>query len=163
MRTFRSLQPVQLSRYPGTPIWQHRRQYRHSRVRASGSHWKKAPSRSVGGIGFARRYGFQIGCIRFPHRAFASIDLSLKGMPWQDPAAGPGEAPLLVKACLHLDSSHIPSLRGSRTDSFSNIASAAGFARSPVSPAGPTHEGHPFSQGQPAISSRVRLTSDSCM
>ena len=41
----------------------------------------------------------------------------------------------------------------------SRIASAASLARVPVSPAGPTHEGQPLSQEQPAISSRVFCTS----
>src|SRR6266853_6074086 len=42
------------------------------------------------------------------------------------------------------------------------IASAASLARGAKSPAGPTQEGHPDSQLQPTISSRVCATSNSC-
>jgi hypothetical protein len=39
------------------------------------------------------------------------------------------------------------------------MAKAASLARSPRSPAGPTQDGQPFSQGQAAISSRVLASS----
>ncbi len=44
----------------------------------------------------------------------------------------------------------------SQAQSLSKIASAASLVFSHLSPAGPTQEGQPLSQPQPAISSRVR-------
>jgi hypothetical protein len=41
-------------------------------------------------------------------------------------------------------------------NNLSRIKSAASLARSPVSPVGPTQDGHPFSQEQLAMSSWVR-------
>ncbi len=41
--------------------------------------------------------------------------------------------------------------------SLSRMASATSLVRSLISPAGPTHDGQPDSQGQDSISSRVRF------
>src|SRR5215475_4803617 len=51
---------------------------------------------------------------------------------------------------------------GHQAHSRSRIASAASFARGAKSPAGPTQEGQPASQGHARINSRVFSVSNSC-
>src|SRR5664279_2501878 len=48
----------------------------------------------------------------------------------------------------------------SQEHNLPRIARATSLDRSLLSPAGPTHDGHPLSHGQAAISSRVRAKSN---
>ena len=49
--------------------------------------------------------------------------------------------------------------RAFQRDSSLRIRAATSFPRSPTSPAGPTHDGHPWSHGQAASSRDVSLNS----
>ena len=128
----------------------------------SGTHHCRA---RLGEMASAHGYGPRIGWSGFPHQADASIDRSLNclcGLPGiRQPTAD--ATPPHVKAFPQLHSLLTLEIRDleSGSNSRSKIASAASLARSPVSPAGPTHDGHPFSHGQPAMSSRVRRISNS--